>query len=394
MISKPIDQIKEEDLLNLISNKVTEKKKIEYKELLNVNTDNEKKEFLADVSSFANASGGDLIIGIIENRHTGEPIELAGINLVNPDQEILKLDSIIRDGIQPRIPSVEIQKISLSNSNFAFVIRIQQSWIAPHRVSFKGHHKFYSRSSNGKYQLDIEELRILFNLGETRSERIKKFREERISKIFACETPVPTRDNAKIVLHIIPFISFNPAQNYEISSIASDIHKLLPINCVGSCNGRYNIDGFLTYYFEGDEITNSYTQLFRNGIIEAVEGYLLDNKFEDGKLIIPSIAYEERLIQSLSIYLDVLKSLNVELPIFIFLSLINVKNYSMYVGRLYPPNDHTIDRDILLLPEIIIDNYETSADILLKPCFDSIWNACGYPKSLNYNNNGRWFKRM
>ncbi|MBU7009184.1 MAG: hypothetical protein HXS46_00730 [Theionarchaea archaeon] len=49
---------------------------------------------------------------------------------------------------------------------------------------------------------------------------------------------------------------------------------------------------------------------------------------------------------------------------------------------------HTIDRDVLALPEIMIENYDIIARDILKPCFDSIWNACGFPRSLNYNEAG------
>jgi hypothetical protein len=51
---------------------------------------------------------------------------------------------------------------------------------------------------------------------------------------------------------------------------------------------------------------------------------------------------------------------------------------------------HTIDRDILHLPEVIIESYDISADEVLRPCFDSIWNACGFAKDLYYNDTGKW----
>ena len=204
MIPKNIDQITEADLQVLIDNEVLEGKTIEYKQELPSNPDSEKKEFLADVSSFANAIGGDLIYGISEDPVTKAPIELTGLDIKNADKEISRLDSMIRDGIEPRMPGVVIQPCSLSNSKTALIIRIPKSWINPHRVTYKGHDKFYARSSNGKYPLDVSELRIAFNLSETLAERIRKFREERISKIYANDMPVPFTNNAKIVLHLIP----------------------------------------------------------------------------------------------------------------------------------------------------------------------------------------------
>ena len=86
MISKNIDQIIENDLKALIDNSVLEGKTIEYKQSLPSNSDSDKKEFLADISSFANASGGDLIYGIIENRNTGDTkITLEGLIIENID---------------------------------------------------------------------------------------------------------------------------------------------------------------------------------------------------------------------------------------------------------------------------------------------------------------------
>jgi hypothetical protein len=389
MIPKNIDQVNEKDLQALVENSVLERKTIEYKQSLPSDSDSDKKEFLADVSSFANASGGDLIYGIIQNKENGTPERLEGLDIKNPDQEILRLENLIRNGIEPRIPSFNIRPIPLSNSRIAIIIRVNKSWISPHRVSFKGHDKFYSRGSNGKYPLNVEELRIAFTLSETLIDKIKKFRENRISAVYAGETPVPLYDGAKIILHLIPIISFNPAQHYDIDKIASQPGKIAPIYCM-SYNCRYNLDGFLTYSAGRSEKSHSYVQLFRNGIIEAVEALMLNSR--TGELLIPSGAFEKELIISLSGYLSILQTLNVELPIFIFLTLVGVKGYSMAIDRMryfgYEP--YKIDRDVLFLPEVIIESYDVNAADVLKPCFDSVWNACGFPRSLNYDNTGKW----
>ena len=245
MIAKNIEQIEQEDLQSLIDNLVLERKTMDYKQLLPERTDSSKKEFLADVSSFANASGGDLIFGIIQDSETGFPKELAGLDIKNVDQEILRLDSLIRDGVNPRIPSVKIWPITLSNSKTVLIVRVHKSWISPHRVTFRGHDKFYSRSSNGKYPMDVTELRVAFELTGKNIERIRRFRENRISNIFANEMPMPFYDSAKVVLHLIPIIAFDPAQRYDVQKIASHHDKLKPMICSG-WNYRYNLDGFLT----------------------------------------------------------------------------------------------------------------------------------------------------
>jgi len=390
MINRNIEEISKEDLKALVENEVIEHKTIEYKRELPGNSDGDKKEFLADVTSFANASGGDLVYGIVEDKKTGKPKSLDGLSIGNPDQELLRLDGIIRTGVQPRIPSVICSKpIPIQDDKFALVIRVQKSWIAPHRVILGGHDKFYSRSSNGKYPLDVGELRMAFTLSESISERIRNFRTNRLSQIIANDTPVTFYGDHKIVLHLIPVISFDPAQSYDLGRIMPNINKLKPISSSG-WNERYNLDGFLSFTWNKDQGSYSYTQLYRNGIIEAVEGLLLEP--DGGKLLIPSIAYEQELIKSTSNYLSLLRSWSVAPPVFIFLSLLGVKGFTMGLNSWrYRHHDiHAIDRDTIILPEVVVDNYDLKGEILLKPSFDSIWNACGFQRDFYYNEQGEW----
>jgi hypothetical protein len=390
MLTKNVNEITEGYLQELIDNSVSEKKTLEYKQSLPGNSDADRKEFLADVSSFSNASGGDLIYGISEDRDKGIPKKLEGLTVENTDQAIARLENMIRDGINPRISGIVIQPIKVLKSKVALLIRIPRSWNSPHRVTFKGHAKFYTRSAIGKYPMDVTELKIAFNLSETITERIRRFREDRISKIFANETPVPFYDNAKIVLHLIPIISFDPAQRYELNKITSYPEKLKPMVQFGF-HSRHNLDGFLTYSRDKEGKSYSYVQLFNNGIIEAVEGRYLGPRENEGNLSIRGTAYEIQLIKSLSIYLSALKEIHVELPIFIFLTLVGVKGYFMSVGQgmFKERGEYEIDRDILLLPEVIIENYNTAAGDVLKPCFDAMWNACGFLKSPNYDDAGK-----
>jgi hypothetical protein len=45
------------------------------------------------------------------------------------------------------------------------------------------------------------------------------------------------------------------------------------------------------------------------------------------------------------------------------------------------------------LPEVVIERYGTPAEEILKPCFDSVWNACGLEQSGNYDAKGKWIKK-
>jgi hypothetical protein len=387
--NKPLEFIDESDLQSLVDNQRLESKTIEYKESLPDNSDSDKKEFLAEVSSFTNAAGGDLIFGIKEIE--GVPSELSGLELSNVDAEKLRLENIIRDGIEPRIPAVSIQPILLQTkgSKVAIVIRIPRSWALPHMVTFKGHSRFYSRNSAGKYPLDVSEIRVLFALSETTAERINNFRLERLSKIISGETPVALDKVSKIVLHIIPFGAFDPAARFDVSSLERDIGLLQPM-CASGWDHRHNFDGFLTYgQFPNSTSAHTYLQIFRNGIIEAVEAFLLRGIKDP---TIPSEAYEKELLDALPRFLSIQKKLGVEPPLFIMLTLLGVAGYTMAVDRSHfiGRSNYPIERDSLLIPEVMIEKFECNPAEVMRPAFDAVWNAAGWPKSMNYNDEGKW----
>ena len=62
----------------------------------------------------------------------------------------------------------------------------------------------------------------------------------------------------------------------------------------------------------------------------------------------------------------------------------------MGTSRFFEGESRIIDRDILQLPEAIVETYDARPEIILKPAFDAIWNACGFAKSLNYDEKGEW----
>ena len=214
------------------------------------------------------------------------------------------------------------------------------------------------------------------------SDKIRNFREDRLANILDDKTAILSNFKAKIVLHILPIISFTPAKRYNISEIYSDPNKIKPIYGFVS-DKRYNIDGILTYHSDKQGRIDSYTQLFKNGIIEAVDGSLLSN----GK-IIPHDAYEIKLVKTLKTYLHTLESLGVVPPIFIFLALHGVKGYKMD----YKKPSKEIDRYVLLIPEVSVKSYDECAEDILRPCFDAIWSACGFPRSPSYDDNGKWLR--
>jgi hypothetical protein len=393
MINKHFDLIEKADIDGLVANAVTESRAIDYKEVLPGGADADKREFLADVSSFANASGGDLVYGIREQRGadgkpTGIPESVVGLPGANVDAEILRLENILREGLDPRAPGVQIRHVDGFTPGPIILVRIPKSWASPHMVVYKGSSRFYSRTSRGKYELDVREIRASFASSEALPEKIRRFRDDRLAKIVAGETPVPLENGPRTVLHVLPLAAFDPATRLDLSVIKEPALRLQPISASGWSH-RFNLDGLL-WFTEWREATPgpNYTQLFRNGMIEAVVIGLL--REWEGKKLIGGVAFEQELIIALNRYLPALKSFGLMPPIIVMLTVIGAKGYSMYAGSQYWVGGGVIDRDMLILPEVVVEDFATNATSILKSVFDTLWQACGWEKSLNYNKDGNW----
>ena len=381
------DPIDEEDLNRLVKEGVIESKVIEYKKIFpNFSIPKDKKEFLADISSFANASGGDIIYGIQEDR--GVPVSLCGLDILDAEIDNLKrqIEGVIRLNIGPRIPGISIQPIKLETGRNAIIIRIPKSWASPHMITIelKDHERFFSRTSSGKYPLDVMELRAAFMLSGTMAERIKNFRIDRIGNILSGETPVPMNDNPKIVLHVIPFTAFDLTKRLPHSSLEETVRKISPI-FFDLSGYRCNVDGYLAYGGDPRTYYDGYLQLFRNGIIEVV-GQAADKSDK----MIPVTDFERQLYTNLPRYILAQKNLDLNLPILIAISLLNVNGCTIYVPRSHHFADQKIDRNVILLPESLIEHYEFNLDAVLKEILDVLWNASGFNGSPHFDDSGKW----
>jgi len=388
--NKALRDIDESDLIQLIENKVREDKYLDYKREMIGKTESDKKEFLQDICSFANAAGGHIVLGIEEGKgqERGLPKNLIGLN-VNADEEIARLQSIILTGVEPRILGLELKPIELESNPInpkpiAIVIRIPLSISLPHMVKYQGHHTFYSRTANGKYPLEVSELRNLFAQSITAMEQIRSFRQERIKKILDGESPAPIKSSAKIILHIVPLSRPDLTKNaIDINSIVSEGNRFEPMTMT-SHHQRFNFDGHVTDFqrtINNELGISAYTQLFRDGSIEAAWNGPFVRHHEE-KIIGPSFL-EDIIIGYLEYCLRKMDSIGIEPPVCIMLSLLAVSEYKMYRNDETPTEK--FEKDILTVPELLIEKFDIDVPKQMKPIFDIIWNSVGLSECQGYD---------
>jgi len=398
MIPKRVDDISYVDIVELVENKVSEGPTLEYKQCLPQSGD-DKREFLYDVSSLANGSGGDLIYGIQEERDesgkpTGIPASIQAISLPNISAEMLRLENVIRDGIAPRILGI-VPKIVEGSAGVVVVLRVPKSWHSPHMVTFGGVSRFYSRGSAGKFPMDVGQLRAAFNATSSLPDRIRDLRLSRIGRIVSGETPVQLPSGPKLVLHPLPLSALESSA--EISEQLPEEMMVLGLRPIvaGSWSHRYNFDGIVTYTDRGDGIAAGYVQLYRSGLIEAVDTEVLGAPGgpHEWKNNIPSTLLEESLLHSSKQFVEFLSRAGVSAPIFIAVTLIGVKGLQMAMRQLsWFASSVGIDRDTLLVPEVTIEDLGQHLSAQLRPICNAIWRAAGVSKSPNFDDAGNWRK--
>jgi len=189
-IRKPVDQITQSDLEGLIASEVVEDQTTEYKRDLNITGEQARREFFRDVSSFANAIGGDIVFGI--HAADGKPEGLSPLNDLDVDATPLQLRDLCLAHIDPPIRGLTFRVIPFSRKHqkgHVLVVRVPQSWNRPHMVKYDDN-RFYRRDGAGKRQMNTSELREAFALSASTGERMKEHRLERLSLIRQRQTPV------------------------------------------------------------------------------------------------------------------------------------------------------------------------------------------------------------
>lgn len=391
MIPLRLSDLTPQNIQDLVTNSVPEGRSLDYKQALIGGTDEDKKEFLADVASFATARGGHMVFGVVEQRSNGKPTGIPesaqGLAGVNVDAEKLRLENMVRDGIAPRVPPLEWGVVNGFPAGPVIVLGIRKSWTGPHMVTFKGSSKFYSRNSAGKYQLDVGEIRSAFASGEELAHRVRRFRDDRVGRIVAGEVPLHMEPRPKTVQHIVPVSAFEPAAQIDPQLVEAKQGQLAPIN-PHAFSGRYNLDGFATYAPDGKGGTYSYVQVFRNGALEAVETDSMARP--DGPSLLIPAKWEEYMVGGVERYSRALKELGATLPFFVMISFVEAMNLQVYVEGAFRAGARSLDREVIFLPDVTLDHDDVDFPATLRPVFDSVWQATGLPRSANYDSSGQW----
>jgi hypothetical protein len=374
------------DLEELVAAQVPEGLRLEYKSELYGNSDGDKREFLKDVTALANSHGGHLILGIEESG--GGANRIPGVVCSDTDAEILRMEQMLRGGVEPIISGIRIKAIPVEENRNVFVLRIPKSWHPPHRVVAKGSNRFYIRHSAGVHEPSVEELRSLFTQSSTAMEHARRFRDERIATVCAGEGSRPLVAGGRLFLHIVSTAASSGMVNLDIEAVHASHTAFRPIGATGM-SPRFNYHGFVNE--RGGDENHGYTQIFRNGSLEATMGGIVRER-EDNRGI-SGLAIEKYVFEVLSSYICGLRDAGVPPPLIVMFTLEGVGGARYHVRRnTWGDYEAPLTYEIMRLPEGFLEDYGDDVDHhrVVRPAFDALWNAIGYSCSQFFNDDGLW----
>jgi hypothetical protein len=383
-IPRNLTQTTASDLAALIEEQVMEGPYLDYKRDLPRLDGSGRHDLLADISAFANSSGGDVVYGIDEDGEgKASAITPSG---ANADEETRRIQDVLMNGLEPRVPGVQVHPVTVQGG-FVLIVRVPQSWAGPHRVKSNQH--FFIREGVRKRQLDIPEIRGLFLRSEHQAQKVREFRTDRLGKIISGEPSHLLLAGSVLIIHLIPTQAALGLVQIDPVTYVND--RTLPTLGTTVPRARLNVDGALGIENQWEARgTRAYSLFFRNGFFETV--YVLQQREVSGRFLLPSSKYEVDLIKLIERFRTELKDLGVGQEMTCMLSLTEATSVMLAVDRnRFDVEDHQgiFDRKTLVLPDVLLPA-ELPANQALRPLFDLVWQSAGFEGSFNYNAAGQW----
>lgn len=398
----PLAQVDERELRRLIDAKAAEARDIEYK----------RDTYGLGDADHANGSPtcppSPTCWWRPHYRHRGERWRPDGARAsdltVDVDQEILRLEQISRSNLEPRIAHPDFKRVPIATGGEVLVVRIPRSFNPPHRIvrTGKGQNRFWARSSDGKYEPNVDELRALFTLAPQLTERIRDFRAERLAKIVTRAAPVTLVDQACLIMHVVPFSSFDPGGLLPIVNISNNPHPFAPMGSSGAQNWFVNFDGvlILSNADRASLTQRAYVQVYRTGRLESVTSSIISGEPPGEDAAAPH--FDQRrgvVLTALVRSLKGLQALGVEPPYAVMISLIGVNSAHMNVGAksnwLEDDEIRVLTEDQFHFTEVILESVPNSIQEcgkMLKPFIEQLANTAGQPTSSSFGPRGEYLR--
>lgn len=270
-------------------------------------TDN--RDWLKDVTAFANTTGGRILIGVEEDEHGRATAAPGFVPSGGMDQEIQKLNNWLRTLSEPDVSTaVRITAEEDDAGKHFLVVDVEESGQAPHRVTIKSEkvgRQVYVRKGRDSVPASMAEIRDIV-IGANRTPRlISEFVEER-RRVFPNSNPIGAIGQY-VAFHVAPRRGFGSRALVDYVLAHPDLY--LGDKNWNWANTRPNMLGAVAAATPRSNSDPAYHQVFYNGAAELVTTHLVVQIGQDDDaekaLVVPGrwlqLNVEKQLAHMLSI---------------------------------------------------------------------------------------------
>lgn len=346
-----------------------------------------KYELLKDVCAFANADGGDLVLGVSD---------AGALTPISPDSErsdplIRRLSQTIESGIEPRVPGIQFRSVEV-DGGYVLIVRVPASFLGPHAVNnVDNSRRFVMRSGTSTSDMTFDQIRYAFDRTATLSEQARRLIQERNELLKKRHTPLLLAQGPITVAHFVPLNGLAGKQRPNLRDIYNNYTSLLSSTWGGGCSRLFNIDGVLVYPGgRTSEECEGYAQVFRNGMMESASREGEEYERQDSsqkKGVVWSTSMTDFFRDRTKAFLSMAQSHGLSGPAIICFSILHVAGCELETGgRKTPGRVKIADRDYLVAPELWVDTLESiGLDEVVRPLLDTLWQGFGYERCIDFD---------
>lgn len=216
--------------------------------------------------------------------------------------------------------------------------------------------------------MDVAELRSAFLNSANLEERVRQFRENRANVINSELAPRPLRAGIAICLHMVPVESMLGERRLDLNSHSDLLYKFRPMGNISGYDIGVNLEGAVAFNSSG----TTYTQLFRNGQVEAV--FVYPERAGQPKALYGDFEPQVRI--AASTYIDQLRSLDFGGPVALMLSIYRASGSYLHVDSMSALDPTVLKANTLHTPEALVQEI-SELQSGLDGLFEIVWNAYG-----------------
>ena len=236
-----VNNLQKESLEEFLALRVQEGAYIDYKRKLSGKKKKEAhKEFLKDITAFANANGGLLVLGVKEPSED-QSVDDQIIGLEDGTELAKTLERLAASSVEPRIPGLLVNPVTISDTHAVVAVYIPNSMIKSHMVNYMKDRTFFIRHTESSVPMATHEIRdAVLNSATTQGQaRYYADQEEREALEYTIQ------DRRAFLLQAIPILTIT--EPWDV--LSKPIKKIVSgedREFIGASLNRFSLRSYIT----------------------------------------------------------------------------------------------------------------------------------------------------